>query len=125
MVRDKSLSYYQRLKKFGLTSLETRRLRGDLIEVFKIFKGFDNVNYSQCFSLSSTGLRGHEFKLHKPHIHLDSLNIFFSFRVIDEWNGLPTTVINSHTVETFKKKLEPVFYESRMQISFKLLSGGS
>ena len=67
MVRDKSLSYYQRLKKLGLTSLETRRLRGDLIEVFKIFKEFDNDNYSQFFSLSSAGLRGHEFKLQKPY----------------------------------------------------------
>jgi len=46
MDRDKSLTYYQRLKKLGLTSLETIRLRGDLIEVFKIFKGFDNVQHS-------------------------------------------------------------------------------
>ena len=57
-------------KKLGLTSLETRRLRGDLIEVVKIFKGFnDNVQYSHYFSLSSTGLRGHEFKLQKPLSH--------------------------------------------------------
>ena len=28
----------------GLTVLETRRLGGDLIEGFKIFKSFDNVN---------------------------------------------------------------------------------
>ena len=30
----------------GLTTLETRRLRADLIEVFKIFKGLDNVTYT-------------------------------------------------------------------------------
>jgi len=47
MVRDKSLSYYQRLKKLGLTSLETIRLRGDLIEVFKIFKGFCQIYESE------------------------------------------------------------------------------
>jgi len=31
---------------------------------------------------------------------------FLSFRVIEEWNGLSETVVNSHTVDTFKKKLE-------------------
>ena len=46
----------------GLTTLETRRLHGDLIEVFKIFKGFDNVTYTDFFTLSDTGLRGHEYK---------------------------------------------------------------
>jgi len=33
----------------GRTTLETRRLRGDLIEVFKILTGFDNVNYTDFF----------------------------------------------------------------------------
>ena len=61
--------------------------------MFKIIKGFDNVNYSQFFRLLSTGLRGHEFKLQKPQIHLDIRKHFFSFRVIDEWNGLPAIVI--------------------------------
>jgi len=43
-----------------------RRLRGDLIEVFKIFKGFDDVKPIDFFTISSTGLRGHELKLYKP-----------------------------------------------------------
>jgi len=44
MFRDKSLSYGERLQKSRLTTLETRRLRGDLIEMFKIFKGFNYIN---------------------------------------------------------------------------------
>ena len=46
MANDKSLSYYDRLKKFGLTTLETRRLRGDLIEVYKLFNGYDDVDFN-------------------------------------------------------------------------------
>jgi len=69
----------------------------------------DNVYYSQFFTISSTGLGGHEFKLRKQQIHLDIQKHFFSFKVIDEWNGLPETVVKSHTVDTFKKKLDRYF----------------
>ena len=57
------LSYEERLKKLNLTTLETRRLRGDLIEMFKIIKGFDNVDYKRFFQLSDNRLRGHSLKL--------------------------------------------------------------
>ena len=52
MTSDKSMSYSDRLQKFGLTTLETRRLRGDMIEVFKMFKGFDNIKLNDFFMLS-------------------------------------------------------------------------
>jgi len=52
MFSDKSLGYYERLRKLGLTTLKTRRLRGDVIEVFKIFKGFEDVSYNIYFALS-------------------------------------------------------------------------
>jgi len=75
---DKSLSYTDRLQKFGLTTLETRRLRGDLIEVFKMFKGFDNIILNDFFKLSSTTLRGHSLKIYKPQVHLDVRKFFHS-----------------------------------------------
>ena len=40
----KDLSYIERLKECGLTTLETRRLRGDQIDVFKILNGYDNID---------------------------------------------------------------------------------
>ena len=60
------LTYEQRLRRLDITTLKTRRLRGDLIEVFKIIKGFDKVDYLKFFHLSTTGLRGHNLKLFKP-----------------------------------------------------------
>ena len=76
MTSDKSLSYSDRLQKFGLTTLETRRLRGDLIEVFKMFKGFDNIKQNDFFKLSSTSLIEHILKIYKPQVHLDVRKFF-------------------------------------------------
>jgi len=45
MITEKGLTYEERLKKLGITTLETRRLRGDLIEVLKIFRGFDDIKH--------------------------------------------------------------------------------
>ena len=73
MIKDRNLSYSERLNRLNITTLETRRLRGDLIQVFKIFKGLDNVQHSDFFIMADTELRGHELKVYKPQIHLDNI----------------------------------------------------
>ena len=66
-----------------------RRLRGDLIQVFKNFKRLDNVQHSDFFTMADTELRGHELKVYKPQVHLlDIRKCFFSVRIVDAWNSL-------------------------------------
>ena len=76
MMKDTNLSYSERLKILNITTLETRRLRGDPIQVFKIFKDLDNVKHSDLFSMADTELRGHELKVYKPQVHLDIRKYF-------------------------------------------------
>ena len=46
----RDLTYYEeRLNECGLTTLETRRLRGDQIEVFKILNGYENIDSNIFF----------------------------------------------------------------------------
>ena len=40
----RNIDYEMRLKECGLTTLETRRLRGDKIEVFKILNEYKNID---------------------------------------------------------------------------------
>ena len=47
----RGLTYEERLKVSGLTTLTARRDRGDMIEVFKIMKGLEHVDYKTFFSL--------------------------------------------------------------------------
>ena len=45
----KHLSYQERLKKLGQPSLEYKRERADLIEVYKIMNNIDQVEKDKCF----------------------------------------------------------------------------
>ena len=92
--------------KLGLTTLETRRLRGDLLEVFKILNGFYKVSASDFFTYSSSELRGHSFKLYKPRVFTNHGKSSFSFRVINEWNLLTQDIVSCSTVTLFKSKLD-------------------
>ena len=67
----KNISYKMRLKECGLTTLETRRLRGDQIEVFKILNGYVNIDRNMFSPLRKRRTRGHGFTLAKNQCTLD------------------------------------------------------
>jgi ribonuclease P/MRP protein subunit RPP40 len=100
------MKYEDRLSALGLTTLQTRRLRGDLIEAFKICRNFEDVDYQQFFRLSNTGLRGHSLKMYKERARLDIRKFSFSNRIVDEWNKLTEEIVQCRTVNNFKNKID-------------------
>ena len=103
----RDLSYEERLKECGLTTLETRRLRGDQIEVFKILNGYENIDRNVFFSLKKDSrTRGHEVKLVKDQCRLDNRKHSFSQRTINEWNKLSTDCVTASSVNMFKNKVD-------------------
>ena len=50
------LPYYLRLQKCGFLSLQDRRKRTDMIEVFKIINGFTDIDTKRIFKLIHTPL---------------------------------------------------------------------
>ena len=106
----RNLTYEERLRILGLTSLELRRIRGDLIQVFKIVHGFDGLCFDSFFKFARfTKTRGHRFKLEGKRCRLDVRKYFFSQRVVDEWNCLPESVVTSTSVNSFKNSIDKFF----------------
>ena len=69
----KNLSYPERLRKLGLPSLEYRRERADLVEVYKIMHNIDKIDKDKLFAFPTyTVKRGHQFKLAKKQHRLKS-----------------------------------------------------
>ena len=102
----KGLEYGGRLERLNLLTLEERRNRADLVELFKISKGLSAIPWNSFRVDSSERTRGHSKKLVKGSFRRDIRKYFFSQRVVNRWNGLSEEVVSAGTVEDFKRKLE-------------------
>ena len=107
------MEYEDCLKTLGLTTLQDRRKRGDLIEVHKMLNGITNVQKDQLFEMRD-GIqltRGNIcLNLYKHHTRLEIRKNFFTERVINDWNHLPLEVKTAEDTSTFKIYYDK-FYE--------------
>lgn len=102
----KGVDYNERLKRMSLTTLEVRRLRGDLIQFFKITRGMDNVSWNKELNWSSP--RGSKRSQMRREIvsSCQQRHNFFTNRISNSWNELPDDTVMSESVEKFKIKLD-------------------
>ncbi len=57
------LSYENRLQALGMSTLKARRIRLDLIQMYKILRGVDNLDYAKYFTLNTNKTRNNGYKL--------------------------------------------------------------
>ena len=75
--------------------------------MFKVLKGFTNVDASKSFSTDNVSrTRNNGVKLRCKQIQLDCTKFFFTNDVVREWNKLPTSVVQCNTINSFKNKLD-------------------
>ena len=99
--------YNERLAMLGLSRLKTRRIICNLMETFKLCKGYSSLEISSYLTFSNyESTRGHQYKLFNNR-YVNRVNRHFLLnRVIAIWNGLPCHYFNTNIVSCFRRYLE-------------------
>ena len=95
-----------------------RRLRGDLIQVYKIVHELVGIRKEKLFIMANLelGLRGNSFKLQKWHVSLEICKNAFANRVMNHWNKLPNDRVNGKSVNEFKTAVDKDFLNTSTSI---------
>ena len=101
----RGLNAEERRKKLGLMTLEERRERGDLIEVYKILKGHTRIDPAEFWDVrdARNGTRLVKELASKGKKQRQG---FFSYRVIQKWNLLPMEIKLAPSLDSFKNRLD-------------------
>ena len=104
----KTLTYYQRLKKFNLESLELRRLRADLKFTYKLIFNKTAADYTQFFTIQTPTdrqLRSHSYQIRPTQrVRTNRSNHCLFYRIATIWNTLPPST-NFTSLTTFTNSI--------------------
>ena len=116
----KDLSYEERLRTLELPTLMYRRMRGDMLEVFKLINDYYdsdvNLHLLTRNEMNTSITRGHSKALYQSHSRLDVRKHSFSQRVVTIWNKLPEHVVTAPSINAFKNRFDehwkscPIYY---------------
>ena len=94
-----------------------------MIETYKILTekyGHEVSNFIKLREDSYT--RGHKYKINKYRPRLNVRKYSFCTRIVDQWNSLPSSVVEAKSVNSFERRLDrlwrnqPVYYNYREAI---------
>ena len=121
----KGLPYRQRLERLKLPTSMYRRVRGDMIEIYKMLTG--KYDRHSCIEFKfvtypGTHTHGNKLKIYQDHVHYNLRKYFFANRVIFD---LPDSVIEANSVDTFKNRIDKYWNnfeitppDRRLQLTF-------
>ena len=123
----KGRTYEEQLAEAGMVTLEERRRRGDLIQVYRVMNGVDNVDPGIWFNMAevrngATATRQTQGFMNVQGSHwtrgeggLEIRKNFWSQRVTDQWNNLPNEVKQAESLNIFKNGLDNLMFRTRGQ----------
>ena len=119
-MRDKS--YEERLRVLKLPTLKYRRIRGDMINTFKILNGFHKrqICPKMKLTIDITGRQGrNSLALYQDRSNTNIRKYSFSQRIVAIWNTLPDEIVKAPSVNCFKARLDKLWQNERVKYNHK------
>ena len=110
----KNLDYTERLQKLELPTLQFRRQRGDMIQVWKHFNSYDRATLSPNFRPITRVTRTHPFQLTRNRPKDGARGVqsnSFYYRVASSWNELDQNVVEAPTINSFKARIDAAWID--------------
>ena len=111
----RGLTYRERLERLNLPTLYYRRKCYDLIQLFKIVHGYEDIKPEKFFEDNCS--RGHIFKITKPSCRKSMRLNSFPVRCINQWNSLDEDIVCSDTLLSFKTRLDRAMRSDRFNLA--------
>ena len=111
----RNMSYFDRLNFLNIESLEQRRIKSDLVLFFKLNLDKISIDISNNYSIVSRS-RSHSKHLYVFYSRTDKRKLFWINRIVSNWNDLNESDVIVESVQSFKKKLNNIYYVGRGSI---------
>ena len=104
----RGMEYEERLEALGLTTLDIRRKRGDMIQIYKIMKGVETVGINMEPDKSYKNIeRRHRHQISRDKfVNTPMRDGFLPNRSATTWNLLPPEIAEAETVNSFKARID-------------------
>ena len=115
----RDLPYEERLKVWGISSLRERRIRGDLIQMYKSRNALEDIDWftgptlapktqTRSASRNEARLVRENFPTRMQNDFCHSVTVrheFFLNRVVGHWNNLVSSQITAPSLNSFKARI--------------------
>ena len=114
------LPYQDRLRKLNIPTLAYRRVRGDMIQKYKLVCSPETGSYDKSlpplFKFFSRDTRGNNKKIALEHVNRDIRKYNFNMKNAKIWNSLAQHIIDSKNIQQFEYNLDK--YWSKQPLYF-------
>ena len=115
----REMEYEERLRSLNLPCLLYRKIRGDMIETYKMCNNMYDEGLPLPIKPSTNTLTSRStHRLTKTKFNKNVRKYFFKNRIVNLWNRLPNAVKDSQTTNTFKNRLDDLWKNLDIMYNF-------